>query len=704
MANELRIRIGASLDASVANAFTQVEKAAAHAAAVIRKEMSKAGADAARALAHSATASAGVYRQTGAAANNAAGQTQAAAKRTASALGQLATGNVAQFRALAQALQAVQAQLGAVAAAGQRATNATGRLGGGGRHSRFWFAANGNLAIKKPHLETLDMDPVRGAARFGMGAVGFMRRTAIGLASAAGVQTDPYQLIGTNVREEAIAQQISNAAYMPGASGPNGRRVTRGELLEQTRGVAIDTGTERGEVLAGLSGFVGKTGDLQLGRDILGDMAKLSRATGSNLEDMVNAAADVANNLGDIPDKGQQVSAIMRQIAGQGKLGAVEIRDLATQMAKLASQASKFQGGAAANIPILGVLAQEAKLRGGATNAAQASTSVVRFVEELQKPQVLRHLTGAGINPYADLGGTTLKDPRQIIREMLSWSHGDLRKIARVMPSSVGMKPLEALASVYNEARGVDADKIAAVNDEFDRMLAARLTEQEVARAFAASMETTEAKTKRFNEQIGAAAEQVAGALLPALLSLTPALAQAANDLAGAFSKFLGFDPHADEDARKQRTREDMASALEKELGSAKGAKLKKGEFPLAYNDLTHEWVNKPAGAVDRSHVEKVAGQAGEVAATIAENERQISIEKAELRSGILGPSEQGEKATDVQRRENENAQLKETYARQTKVLEAIHLALVSGQVRVEVPPAPPPPTNTEGTMPAQSQ
>lgn len=56
----LKIRIGASVDASVNNAFSSVTKAAQQAGAAIRKNMT----DATRQAAHAASAAAGPYRQT----------------------------------------------------------------------------------------------------------------------------------------------------------------------------------------------------------------------------------------------------------------------------------------------------------------------------------------------------------------------------------------------------------------------------------------------------------------------------------------------------------------------------------------------------------------------------------------------------------------------------------------------------------------
>ena len=56
-------------------------------------------------------------------------------------------------------------------------------------------------------------------------------------------------------------------------------------------------------------------------------LGKLAKASGSDLGDLADAAGDVSTALGDMaPDKkAERIDSIMRTIAGQGKIGAVEI-------------------------------------------------------------------------------------------------------------------------------------------------------------------------------------------------------------------------------------------------------------------------------------------------------------------------------------------------------------------------------------------
>jgi hypothetical protein len=157
----------------------------------------------------------------------------------------------------------------------------------------------------------------RGAAARGIvrGVVNLGGRAARGaldiagdIARGAGAQLDVGQHIGAAVDLQKRAIDLSNAGYMAGKSGPAGTRQSPAEIERQVRAVAQSTGQESGDVMSGLSKFVAKTGDLEAGRDMLGEMAKLAKATGASLEDVLDAAGDVSNALGDTPDKGSKIA------------------------------------------------------------------------------------------------------------------------------------------------------------------------------------------------------------------------------------------------------------------------------------------------------------------------------------------------------------------------------------------------------------
>lgn len=370
----------------------------------------------------------------------------------------------------------------------------------------------------------------------GRGA-GFVGQVARG----AGVDLDVGSLTGKVGRAQKTAVDISNSAYMEGEKGPAGQRQDPRKLVAEVRDVADATGLDTNEALAGLQKFVAKTSDLQTGRDILGDMARLAKVTSASLDDMVDAAGDVSKNLGDIPDNAAKTSAIMTIIAQQGKLGSVEIKDLASQMAKVASGASKFSGGSEKAIVALGAMAQTARGTGGAASANQAATSVASFVSDLTSKAGQKALSGK-VDIWADKGKTQMKPINEIVGDILTKSGGDLSKISAMVPGKQSSRALGGFAKIYNDAeraeKGTGAAKVQA---EFDR-LTKTLSKEEIAKSFATTMETTESKVQLFNNQLERIAEKASGKLLPALEALGPAVLRAAEGVA-ALATFVAENP-----------------------------------------------------------------------------------------------------------------------------------------------------------------
>ncbi len=530
----LRIKVGIAVDASAASVMAPIEKAAKRARKTVEQEMAAAGKAIEKEIAKGAReagkAETKLDKELEREANKILKVEQNAQKArvrevTAAARERIRVERQAQ-REVEQlmAKAAREAKKAADAEAKLRATPFYNRsLGGGGA---IGIGRRAGIRVSRPF-----------AAAYGYG--GAALSGMMGIAREAGYETDFGEYARRSISDAALATKISNSGYIPGQTS----LVAPGKVLETATNVSIATGTERGEALGALEAFVSKTGDLQTGLQSLQQMAMLSRATGSNLEDMANAAAEVTNNLGNVPDKARVTQKIMQMIAGQGKLGAVEIRDLAAQMAKLASASGAFKGGAMANLGILGVMAQESKLRGGSASATQAATSVLRFASDLTKPTTLKNWQKMGISPFADKTGTILTDPKSIIEAALKAAdrngHGaNLQTLGKLFPNAMSFRAVRGFASIYNEAGGGQGG-MRAVEEEFRRLSAAQMDETEVMRAFSASMSTSEAKSKVFNAEMQQVADHLEGDLVPALEAAAPAIVALAQAASGAIDAIL---------------------------------------------------------------------------------------------------------------------------------------------------------------------
>ncbi len=361
------------------------------------------------------------------------------------------------------------------------------------------------------------------------------------IARGAGVKTDIGSLIGGAVDLEKRAVDLSNAGFMPGEKGPAGVRQDPRALMAQAREVGDFAAFDPGKVLEGLQAFVAKTGDLQAGRDALKDMAELSRATGAGLEDMVDAAGDAAILLGDTDNKGAKVAAIMRVIAGQGKIGAVEIKNLATQMAKLGTSASAFEGDPMENLALMGALVQKSRAKGGSVSATQAATSVASFVNTLRTPARMKAFQKAtGIQTYDEKTGM-FRNPEELIIDSLRATKANPAKFKKIWANVQGARAVEGFADTYRRAGGGDAG-IAAVRAEFDRFKKIAMSQGEISESFSRSMNTAEAKVQLFNNKLAEVGGEIAATVLPKMEKLAPVAVDAVDAL-GKLTAWVAENP-----------------------------------------------------------------------------------------------------------------------------------------------------------------
>lgn len=340
------------------------------------------------------------------------------------------------------------------------------------------------------------------------------------MAGGAGADFDLGSMVSKNVALETLASNVSNSGYMAGDKR-NGSRIDPQALMRQAFTVGKETGVDANEALEGLSKFVAKTGDLQTGRDALKDMAILAKATGSSLDDMVDAAGDVATALPDSANKGEQLKAVMQAVAGMGKVGAVEMKDFASQMAKIAANAGQFEGDASKNILTLSAMAQESRAHGGSSSATAAATSVASFVGMLKTPARAKAFEAAtGTKVFNEKTGM-LRDPQEIIKEALAKKGMDPTALKSIFANITGARAMEGFATIYRKEGGGQKG-LAAVDAEFERLRNAAMTDAEVLQSFQVALRSSESQANIFNNSIRESALALQGTLMPVLAELAP--------------------------------------------------------------------------------------------------------------------------------------------------------------------------------------
>ena len=360
------------------------------------------------------------------------------------------------------------------------------------------------------------------------------------LARGAGVETDFGAIAQKNFALQEQAQNIANSGYMAG-DARNGMRVNANSLASDAMRVGKSTGNDANDAMTGLEGFVSKTGDLATGRDILESMARLSKATGTNLGDMMAAAGGVAMAMGDTEDKGAKLNAIMNGFAAQGKLGAVEIKDLSKQMDKLSAQAGQYEGNLGDNMAMLGALAQSARKGGGATNATQAATSVAAFTSMLKTPKRAEEFEKATGQKVFNKQGM-LRNPEEIIIGALRSKGMSPTEFKTIFANMQGGRAVEESATIYRQAGGGAAGE-AAVRANFEQLKKASIDAAEAAESFALAMKQPKSQAEVFNQTMRETTMRMQNELTPALVALAPAVIEAAKAAAEMVAWLTGKSP-----------------------------------------------------------------------------------------------------------------------------------------------------------------
>jgi hypothetical protein len=560
--SDIRINVSAAIDGSFAAVFGQVEsisakarakvaadadgmasaheKAAAKAAAAQEKEVAKALASAEKA-----------NTKIAASFEKAAQQEQRSAERAAQAKERADLKAFdARVRASQRAAEAEERDIMRVAAAAEKAA---ARANGDTRRRV--------VAGAREAAGTLG-GMARGAGRLGMELIG-----------SAGVKLDVGAQASAAMNASETASLLSRKGFQEGQTGVAGQKQDPAAVLRDMQAAADATAHSTKDVGDAMMQFVNKSGNLQGAREMIGSIGALANSTGADFQKLAADAGVLDLKLDDAfgADKRGKMLAIndiLRGLSAQGKLGAVDMADLAAQLPKLLAVAGRFGGDRAQMMKTVGFLAQESAKAGGSGSAAQAVTAVTAIAGSLGKSARLKAFKGAGINVFEDENQTTLKDPMQIIKAALFKTGGNQEKLAQLFGSQQALRGVEGLRSTFVKAGGGQAG-IDAINKEFKELGGAVLSQAQVEKDNAERLRETSARAQVFNNALERSAGALAERVLPTLEKAGPAFLQLAESTAKAVS-------WAVENPGKMVVGAIVASLAKAAIGQVVGATLQK--------------------------------------------------------------------------------------------------------------------------------
>ena len=526
---EIRIKVGASKDASVDTVFQAVGKAAETAKTRITKEMKEAGAGMGPAFNAGATQATKVLQGMGTAVTKITGGMKKGFDDAATAVTKMTQKYKDAEKTIVSSATAEAAAIGKVEAAEARAAAkaAARRNGGGGGGGGAGGDIFGNrFARRMGYWAGGRSTPLYRTLERGVGLAGDVAR-------GAGIHLDTTSLVESYIKRQDMANTIAHMGYVPGAEGAAGQHANPADIQREATTVAKATGVKAEDTLAGLEKFTGFSSDLETGRKLMMDMAKLSSATGANMEDVASGAGKIAKQLGDVPDKAEAVKEVMRALAGMGREGNVDIKDFASSLAKIAPQALKMGGDVKTNIKTMGVLMQLG-MAGGAAHAPEAATDAARFVEMFSKSATMKQWAGKyNIQGVFDKSGN-LADPKKLMLSALRATGGNLenmpRELGDLFRSSKAAQVIAPLAKAYRGAGGGAAGEQAA-SSAFDKLATTVLSAEEVEREFAESQQTAKAKAEKFQASLEEIADKTMTRLIPAFESFAPKIEGAVDAL-----------------------------------------------------------------------------------------------------------------------------------------------------------------------------
>lgn len=345
------------------------------------------------------------------------------------------------------------------------------------------------------------------------------RRAAVGkvgsaLYSGAGMVAGAAALAGGMALRQNVA--LRDRAISIATQGGGDANDIEGKI----RNAALKTtGASSDSLAGGLEAFVSKTGRLDIGKEFLDTMARISVATNSSAEEVGGAMADLFEKF-DITSV-EEMEDAMSTLAVQGKNGAFELKDAAKQFPKLAAAAQRLGIGKGKDaVGVLGGLTQIARRATGSPEQA-ASALEATFRQLTSKAPELRSKYKVGV--FDEKGQA--RDVRAVLAETIANVGGTDIEAKKVGLQGIfgeeGIRAISPLISTFADATARGEDGMAALRKEMDDAIEATGARAEMDADLAMQQQKSSAQLTGAWEQVKAS-----------LTSLTPVVAEMAGKIA----------------------------------------------------------------------------------------------------------------------------------------------------------------------------
>lgn len=212
------------------------------------------------------------------------------------------------------------------------------------------------------------------------GDEGFFRgaaKTAVGNMMSSGIEKATSKIVEIGSSTLDFEEKLTRLQIQAGET-PQVMRAFADSVTKASN----ETGIGRDKILDGANAFVTLTGDMKTAKESAGLFAKIGQATGTSIDDVAAASAAASQNLGVTSSEFEQLFDTM---TGQGKAGAIELKDMAAELSTLAPQWAQFAGGKGLRgARELGAAMQVVK-KGFGGDAGETTVGIQNFLTAVQK-------------------------------------------------------------------------------------------------------------------------------------------------------------------------------------------------------------------------------------------------------------------------------------------------------------------------------
>lgn len=209
-----------------------------------------------------------------------------------------------------------------------------------------------------------------------------------------------------------------------------------------------DINVDPSEIIAAIEKIVSKTGDMDFAVENMENLAYTIQAAGAAGEDVGAMVGDIYQKFG--IDQPEKIRVAISKLVNQGKMGAFELKDLATQGERLMSAYAATGRIGQISLDEMGALAQMARQSTGSPE--QTTTAIEALIRNFNDRTRQKMLSSAGIKLFDDDDPNKMRSVIDIVKDLVRLTNGSQTKISGVLDEEA-MKAVRAVIIEYNKTK-----------------------------------------------------------------------------------------------------------------------------------------------------------------------------------------------------------------------------------------------------------